>query len=117
MIGQLLLSIIMKKARLFAGPSCKHIHLLMGILGILKSQSTFFSCLLVSITYWESVPYKKSRDWGAFHISPRSSININRTGTANRDICPDMASVSDGGPVDTCHILDHYAKEIISCPS
>ena len=36
MIGQLLLSIILKKARLFAGPSCKHIHLLMGILGICK---------------------------------------------------------------------------------
>ena len=58
MIGQLLLSIILKKARLFAGPSCKHIHLLMGILGILKSQSTFGSffvvriCVLPQVAFW-----------------------------------------------------------------
>ncbi len=32
-------------------------------------------------------------------------------------VLPYQAIVSDGGPVDTCHIRDHYAKEITSCSS
>ena len=33
-----------------------------GFWGFVKSQSTFFYFLVVSLTYWVSVPYKKSQD-------------------------------------------------------
>ena len=35
-----------------------------GFWGFVKSHSTFFNFLVVSITYWELVLYKESRDGG-----------------------------------------------------
>ena len=35
-----------------------------GFWGFVKSHSTFSSCLFLSLTYWESVPYKDVAGWG-----------------------------------------------------